>query len=131
MNRWYENGLRFTCLRGCTDCCRQEGVIVAGSVNDVSRMADYLSIGIKEMPVIETDIGFTVRNHDDGCALIRNNGCGVYPVRPARCRSFPFWPEYLVSQDTWTEVQKRCAGIGIGHLYLADEIEAMASGDNR
>ena len=35
------------------------------------------------------------------------NGCGIYPVRPEQCRTFPFWPWFREHPE---EVFEECPG---------------------
>jgi Fe-S-cluster containining protein len=37
--------------------------------------------------------------------------CRVHPVRPERCRSWPFWPEVRDSAATLREARRLCPGI--------------------
>jgi Fe-S-cluster containining protein len=48
--------------------------------------------------------------------------CTVYPVRPAQCRSWPFWPLNLEDSDAWNSAGRRCPGINRGPLHDYDEI---------
>ena len=66
----------------------------------------------------------SLKEHDDGdCEFLTEDGCSVYPVRPAQCRTFPFWPDNLRSRLSWEEVADRCPGVGRGTLYTRDEID--------
>jgi Fe-S-cluster containining protein len=38
-------------------------------------------------------------------------GCAVYPVRPARCRSWPFWPELRDDAVQRAAAERLCPGI--------------------
>jgi Fe-S-cluster containining protein len=42
----------------------------------------------------------------------REARCTVYPVRPERCRSWPFWPE-LREGAALGEAQRLCPGISL------------------
>lgn len=48
--------------------------------------------------------------------------CSIYPVRPAQCRSFPFWAELLESESAWDAYAKRCPGMNEGPLLSPSEI---------
>jgi Fe-S-cluster containining protein len=37
--------------------------------------------------------------------------CTIYPVRPERCRTWPFWPELLDSPAQLVEAMRLCPGI--------------------
>jgi len=41
----------------------------------------------------------------------RETACAIYPVRPERCRSWPFWPELLASREELREATRLCPGI--------------------
>ena len=51
-----------------------------------------------------------------------NNGCGIYPVRPVQCASYPFWPHLTDSEEAWNAEASRCPGIGNGKTVTAAEI---------
>jgi Fe-S-cluster containining protein len=41
----------------------------------------------------------------------RSTACAIYPVRPERCRSWPFWPELAESPTELAEAVRLCPGI--------------------
>lgn len=41
----------------------------------------------------------------------RETSCRIHPVRPERCRSWPFWPELRDSPKALTEACRLCPGI--------------------
>jgi Fe-S-cluster containining protein len=48
------------------------------------------------------------------CIFLRDGapaGCAIYPARPAKCRSFPFWPELRDDPALLALVQRTCPGI--------------------
>ncbi len=47
--------------------------------------------------------------HD--CIFLQGKQCTIYPVRPAQCQTFPFWPGVLHSPDSWKETARHCEGI--------------------
>lgn len=49
-----------------------------------------------------------IRRGDSHDCIFYENGCRVYAVRPAQCRSFPFWEYY---QTRVTELKEECPGI--------------------
>ena len=40
--------------------------------------------------------------------------CRVYPVRPAQCRTYPYWPEITASREAWAAEGERCEGMKCG-----------------
>jgi len=49
------------------------------------------------------------------CVFLEERGgeaaCGIYPVRPERCRTWPFWPELLADEGLLAEAMRGCPGI--------------------
>ena len=41
----------------------------------------------------------------------REAACTIYPVRPAKCRSFPYWPELREDARLLALVRRTCPGI--------------------
>jgi Fe-S-cluster containining protein len=41
----------------------------------------------------------------------RETSCRIHPVRPERCRSWPFWPELRDSPEELDEACRLCPGI--------------------
>ena len=40
-------------------------------------------------------------------------GCGIYPVRPHKCRTWPYWSELAESADALAEAARLCPGIEV------------------
>jgi hypothetical protein len=63
------------------------------------------------------------------CIFLQDNDgvrqCRIYSVRPAQCRTWPFWTENLASPDDWNRAALRCPGINRGRLYTFEEIERI------
>ena len=128
---WYSNGLRFTCTR-CGNCCKNHGdythVYLAPA--DVSAIA--LHLGLHPREFLETyckaEDGWVVLRMDaPACPFLEDgNRCGIYPVRPKQCATWPFWTENL-SRAAWEGPVKRdCPGIDHGELHTRAEIERIA-----
>lgn len=128
---WYEKGLRFSCTR-CGNCCRNHGaytyVYLTG--RDVSAIA--LHLGIAEQAFLDTycqleDGWVSLRMDSPACPFLREgNTCGIYPVRPKQCATWPFWKENL-RRATWQgDVKADCPGIDRGELHSREEIERIA-----
>lgn len=125
---------RFECT-GCGACC----VGAADHVVEVSRaeqdaLQDFLKLDRRHfrrryLQRLE-DGEFGVRLGRDGrCPFLQDNGrCGVYPVRPRQCRTYPWWPELLRSRQAWETEAKRCEGIGRGQVIAREEISLVLMG---
>lgn len=128
---WYEKGLRFECTQ-CGNCCKNHGeyAYVYLAERDVAAIAAHLQIeraAFLARHCVEDD-GFVVLRMDaPACPFLgSDNRCGIYPVRPMQCRTWPFWHENL-KRATWDgPVKECCPGIGHGPLHSAAEIERCA-----
>jgi uncharacterized protein len=129
---WYSEGLQFECLQ-CGRCCAgpEQGYIWL-SRHEMRLIADYLKISIKELKRnYLRRIGFRLtiveEPHTRDCVFLRQTsqgrGCAIYEVRPAQCRSWPFWPNNLASSETWNWTAQKCPGINKGPLHSLEEIE--------
>ena len=51
--------------------------------------------------------------------------CGIYPVRPLQCRTWPFWGENVVTPSAWNRAAKGCPGMNRGgrHFPLEQIVE--------
>ena len=54
----------------------------------------------------------------------REVGCTVYEARPVQCRTWPFWPENVETEDDWDHVRSVCPGAGRGQLFTVEQIRA-------
>jgi len=57
-----------------------------------------------------------------------DNRCGIYAVRPAQCRHYPFWPGLVNSATAWQIAGQRCEGIGRGEVIPLTRIQAALRG---
>jgi Fe-S-cluster containining protein len=133
---WYATGLSFACVR-CGRCCAgpEEGYVWV-TPQDVAAIAEHL--GIDPQQVQQTyvrraggraSLRERVGTHDCVFLIEPQAGddgwdCAIYPVRPAQCRTWPFWPANLHSADTWARASQRCKGINHGPHVDFDEIQA-------
>ena len=86
----------FKC-RCCGACCRIEDGIVRVSDAEISRIAAFLGMSEGDFIANETDVapdrkGLVLKSRADGaCAyLTEDNLCRINPVKPDKCRTFPF-----------------------------------------
>lgn len=100
----------FKCL-GCGACCRIKDGIVRVSESEIARIAAFLGMSEAKFIAEETDVapdrkGLVLKNRpDDSCAyLTADNRCRIHPVKPDKCRSFPY---------EWTNADSYevCAGL--------------------
>jgi len=73
---------------------------------------------IVEHPVTHDCIFLTPGPCDSG----GGKGCSIYEVRPAQCRTWPFWKSNLATPDHWARAGGRCPGINRGGRFDLAEI---------
>lgn len=86
----------FKC-RMCGACCRIPDGIVRVNDAEIARLAAFLGMTEEAFIANETELapdraGLMLKSLPDGaCAyLTRSNTCRVNPVKPDKCRTFPF-----------------------------------------
>ena len=123
---WYAEGLRFECAR-CGACCTGEPGYVWVTEAELHGLAAARGLppeGFRERYLREAGARLTIREKPNGdCEMFEGKECSAYDVRPAQCRSFPFWPENLRSRKAWTEAARSCPGVNRGRLHAFEEIE--------
>jgi len=134
---WYAAGLTFEC-QGCGACCAGPGEgYVWVTPEEIGAIVEHLGISrqevhskyarkvgrrfsLRELPVSK-DCVFLEANCQD------RRHCGIYPVRPNQCRTWPFWKSNLRSPKAWASAQARCVGINRGRTHSLQEIQALCS----
>jgi Fe-S-cluster containining protein len=129
--KWYDSGVRFSC-QGCGQCCRSldgEEACVYLDGDDIRGMAAHLRIAEREFKALYTtqrhDL-VVIRDPEKDCVFLRDGKCLVYPVRPAQCRTWPFWKIALVKKNWDEKVVPGCRGVGKGRRYSRKEIEHLS-----
>jgi len=128
--RWYESGLSFTCTQ-CGNCCSGAPGYVYVTAEERERIAEFLGRSVEELKpdyVRRAGLRHSLTERPNGdCVFLQNQGgkriCGIYPVRPLQCRTWPFWNNNLKSQETWAEAASTCPGMNNGrhHSFVAIE----------
>jgi Fe-S-cluster containining protein len=86
--------LKFSCISGCTICCRQPGWVYL-TEDDLLNAAKHLGMtpaGFEAKYVVRTKNTLRFRRP---CPFVLETGCGLHPNKPEQCRTFPYWPEIL------------------------------------
>jgi Fe-S-cluster containining protein len=129
---WYHEGLRFECTQ-CGNCCTGNPGVVWVTEVEMRAIADFREISIGEMRIDHTRLigaRVTLREFANGdCTFFdaESRRCTIYPVRPAQCRTWPFWNSNLESPETWKRGQTVCPGMGTGDLVQLETIQQQAS----
>ena len=128
---WYSKGLRFACTQ-CGNCCRNHGAYayVYLAEADVRAIARHLKLSrarFLERYCKREDGWVTLRMDAPACPFLQaDNRCGIYPVRPKQCATWPFWVENLKRAAWEGPVKDCCPGIGKGELRSAEEVARIA-----
>jgi len=121
---FFDEGLRFECQR-CGGCCNGEPGLIRVSDEECQAIAAFLELELDDFVnyCLHQVEGFaSIREDETGRCIYYEKGCSIYPVRPLQCRTFPFWPEYLRSPESWDEASRRCPGVNQGRIYSKAEI---------
>jgi Fe-S-cluster containining protein len=123
---WYHAGLKFTCTQ-CGKCCTGDPGFVWVTDEELAAIAAYRGEPLDEFRDIYTRVARgkrTLRERSNGDCILYDSkkGCTVYPVRPAQCRTWPFWESNVESPDDWERIERVCPGSGEGELIPLEEI---------
>ncbi len=99
------------------NCCTGESGYIYLNQKEMEAIAGHLELSmaeLKEKFLFKKGYKFSIKeqivegSHD--CIFFDReiNGCGIYPVRPTQCRTFPFWPYFKKHED---ELRNECPGI--------------------
>ena len=108
---------RFTCRRS-GNCCSRPAGFVRVDDDDVARIADHLGMtesGFRARYVTRDGAGQRlVDGFGTRCVFLeegREASCSIYPVRPERCATWPYWPELRDDPAVLAEAMRLCPGI--------------------
>jgi Fe-S-cluster containining protein len=150
---WYAEGLKFTCTQ-CGNCCTGGPGFVWISREEIVRLAEHLKISAEE--TVERYCHkvagkWSLRENRNpvhggydcifmkeiptgnvsGAGIVQSRRiCSIYPVRPLQCRTWPFWPELLESEESWNAATRKCPGMGSGKRYSLKRIEALRDAED-
>lgn len=112
-----EPGFPFTfeCRRS-GNCCAIPGGFVRVSAAEAAAIAARL--GLAPAAFASRYLQADGERLKDGlghrCVFLQDGAqasCGVYEVRPAKCRQWPFWPEVREDPELRRLVQRTCPGV--------------------
>ena len=137
-NTWYDEGLSFECTQ-CGNCCTGPTGYVWFCDEEAETMAGHLGMELEDFLkqyARKVDGRWSLGEnwnkqiHGYDCVFLRRDEtgkalCGIYPVRPAQCRTWPFWPENLRSSRSWQRTAHTCPGMNHGNFYPAEKIRII------
>lgn len=130
--KWYQAGLSFECTQ-CGNCCSGDPGYVWATKEEVRQIAEFLGRTdgwLDKAHVRRVGLRYSLTERPDGdCIFLKRDGgksmCGIYPVRPLQCRTWPFWTENLTSPDAWNHAHRKCPGMNKGTRFTCLEIEEI------
>ena len=102
----------FQCQQ-CGDCCAGRGGIFVRP-EEVTAMAALLEMDETEFRsryLESTPLGTRLAIEDGVCVFLRDNRCGVHPVKPFICRQWPYLPALLVDAEEFEAAKGACPGL--------------------
>ncbi len=99
-------------------CCRGESGYIWLKREEMESIAAFVNLSLEEFATIylrRVKHRYSLREkrlgeNDFACIFFdeAKERCGIYPVRPTQCRTFPFWEQFKNDED---EVRNECPGI--------------------
>lgn len=136
---WYAAGLRFTCMQ-CGRCCSGTPGYVWVTESEIDAVAAHCGLSPAEFTrghVRQVGIRYSLLEKEGGdCEFLARladgtTRCSIHPVRPAQCRTWPFWGSNLTSPADWSLTAAHCPGIDNGPCHPLPVIEASLQGNGR
>ena len=98
--------------------------------DDADRIAAHLELTPAEFRerhcVHEDEELLLVGRSKDPCRFVTATGCSIHEVKPVQCRTFPYWPEYVVNKRSWKNLSRFCPGIGVGAIIPVEQVRTDA-----
>jgi len=99
----------------CGQCCWGEGGIVLKD-GEPERIARFLGIGIEEFMTRFCEMNAkrpSIKCGDARYCIFfeKEKGCTIHPVKPKRCKDWPYYEAILSDPDNWQEAKGACPGI--------------------
>jgi Fe-S-cluster containining protein len=106
---------RFRCRRS-GNCCSIPGGFVRVSAAERAAIAEHLELDEQAFAsrYLQPDGARLKEGLGNRCVFLRDGAqasCSIYPVRPAKCGEWPFWPELLDDPALLRLVERTCPGI--------------------
>ncbi len=129
---WWGEGLRFACTQ-CGRCCTGDPGYVWVDSKEVRRLAarigrDPDDFGRRYLRRIGERLSLIEKTNGDCVFYEAGTGCTVYPDRPRQCRTYPFWPDVVLSPESWQREGESCPGIDQGSVQNPLEVAPELKG---
>jgi Fe-S-cluster containining protein len=113
---------RFRCRRSGNCCARPESVVRV-SPADMTQIANHLRISeaAARTRFVATSGDRLIDGPGGRCPFLEDGQqtrCRIYAVRPQKCRSWPYWDEFLDNPGALREAARLCPGIELSNRPL-------------
>lgn len=130
--KWYRDGLSFKCTQ-CGNCCSGDPGYVWATKKEIRGISEFLGRSdgwLEKKHLRRVGLHYSLTERADGdCIFLKREGdktsCGIHPVRPLQCRTWPFWIQNLRSQDHWNMAHQMCPGMNKGERIDFVQIEQI------
>ena len=98
-------------------CCTGESGYIHVNNQEIENIAQYIDLSVDEFMqkyLFKNGYKYSIKERKMSesyeCAFYdrASNGCVIYEVRPAQCRTFPFWDYFKARVD---ELKLECPGV--------------------
>ena len=133
---WYADGVRFACTQ-CGNCCTGPPGAVWFNDEEAHAMAAKVGVDVKTFYrryARKLRDGWSLTElrtrHGFDCVFLQRDeargttACTLYEARPTQCRTWPFWPDVMESEDAWDRTREStpCPGMGSGPVIPLESI---------
>jgi uncharacterized protein len=123
---------QFECRRS-GNCCAIPGGFVRVTEHERRAIAEHLGLSEAafQSRYLQPDGVHLKEGFGNRCTFLQDGaqaGCSIYPVRPHKCRDWPFWPEILSNASLLQLVQRTCPGISPKPTGGANPVTKTAPG---
>jgi Fe-S-cluster containining protein len=122
---FFNTGIKFECTE-CGYCCTGEEGTIYVTNGEIEAISGYLQLTkekVTDKYLYPFRDSYSIKEEPNGdCIFYKDKKCEIYSVRPAQCRTYPFWVKNLRTEEGWKEVMEECPGVGRGRLYTKDDV---------
>lgn len=121
----------FSCQRS-GNCCSIPGGIVRVTPSEVEAIAAHLDMPLHAVRSRYLSIGNDrlAEGPSNRCIFLGGGSetrCEIYPARPEKCRSWPYWPELLNDPEALQRAAALCPGLVLNESSSSD-VDSAAVG---
>ena len=112
---WYSKGLKFKCTE-CGQCCTGAPGYIWVTEEEIQTIASHLKMTLDDfafqhLRMVNGRWSLRERPTTYDCVFLNGKKCDIYMHRPTQCRTFPWWPQNLQSEEEWVQASEYCEGI--------------------